>query len=60
MGIQNLHKILEKFAPDKKVIIARELTKIYEQFVSGKPNELISYFENNKDKIRGEFVVIVE
>jgi 16S rRNA (cytidine1402-2'-O)-methyltransferase len=51
---------LEKFAPDKKVIIARELTKIYEQFVSGKPNELISYFENNKDKIRGEFVVIVE
>jgi 16S rRNA (cytidine1402-2'-O)-methyltransferase len=51
---------LEKFAPDKKVIIARELTKIYEQFVSGKPNELISYYENNKDKIRGEFVVIVE
>lgn len=51
---------LEKFAPDKKVTIARELTKIYEQFISGKPNELISYFENNKDKVRGEFVVIVE
>jgi 16S rRNA (cytidine1402-2'-O)-methyltransferase len=51
---------LEKFAPDKKVTIARELTKIYEQFISGNPKELILYFENNKDKVRGEFVVIVE
>ena len=51
---------LEKFAPTKKVIIARELTKIYEQVVSGKAEELKKYFIDNPDKVRGEFVVIVD
>jgi len=45
---------------ERKVVIARELTKIYEEIVSGTPEELISYFENNTDKIKGEFVVIVD
>jgi 16S rRNA (cytidine1402-2'-O)-methyltransferase len=50
---------LSTFAPKKTVVIARELTKIYEQIVRGTPAELISYFEKNQDKVRGEFVVIV-
>ncbi len=51
---------LEKFAPTKKVIIARELTKIYEQVVSGNAEELKKYFNDNPDKVRGEFVVIID
>lgn len=50
---------LQKFAPEKQVIIARELTKIHEEVVSGIPDELLKYFESNPDKIRGEFVVII-
>ncbi len=50
---------LQKFAPKKTVCIARELTKIYEEFKNGTPAELIEYFANNPDKVRGEFVVIV-
>lgn len=50
---------LDKFAPAKKVTIARELTKIHEQIISGIAGELIKYFEENLDKVRGEFVVIV-
>ncbi len=50
---------LQKFAPDKKVCIAREITKIYEEFKSGSPAELLNYFTKNSDKVRGEFVVIV-
>jgi len=50
---------LQKFAPLKKVTIARELTKIYEEFVSGTPSELLEFFEKNKEKVRGEFVVMV-
>jgi 16S rRNA (cytidine1402-2'-O)-methyltransferase len=50
---------LEKFCPEKKVVIARELTKIFEQVVSGQPTEILSYFSLNKDKVRGEFVVMV-
>jgi len=50
---------LKKFCPDKKVTIARELTKIFEEFVTGTPNEVAEYFEINKDKVRGEFVVMI-
>lgn len=50
---------LVKFCPDKKVCVARELTKIYEQFVTNTPEEVLKYFKENQDKIRGEFVVLV-
>ncbi|MSU55647.1 MAG: 16S rRNA (cytidine(1402)-2'-O)-methyltransferase [Candidatus Taylorbacteria bacterium] len=50
---------LQKFAPTKKVTIARELTKIYEQIIPGTAEELLKYFETNSDKVRGEFVVII-
>ena len=50
---------LEKFCPNKKVCIARELTKIYEEFKTGSPAEVLEYFNKNKDKQKGEFTVIV-
>lgn len=50
---------LQKFAPNKNVTIARELTKIHEQIIPGTAEELLKYFETNPDKVRGEFVVIV-
>jgi 16S rRNA (cytidine1402-2'-O)-methyltransferase len=50
---------LQKFAPEKKIVIARELTKIYEEFISGTATDLLAHFETHKDTIRGEFVVIV-
>lgn len=50
---------LEKFAPEKKVVIARELTKIYEEFLSGTPAELLAHFESHQDTVCGEFTVMV-
>lgn len=50
---------LKKFTPERKIIIARELTKIFEQIISGTPSEVEKYFLNNSDKIKGEFVVLV-
>ena len=50
---------LQKFAPNKKVIIARELTKIHEEIKSGTPAELLEFFKANEEKVRGEFVVLV-
>lgn len=43
----------------KKIIIARELTKIHEEVKSGTAVELLEFFKNNPEKIRGEFVVVV-
>lgn len=50
---------LAKHCPDKKITIARELTKIYETLTSGKAAEILQYYDENKEEIRGEFVVIV-
>jgi len=54
--LESLNKYIK---PDRKVVIARELTKIYEEFVRGNSKEVLEYFNKNNDKVRGEFVVIV-
>jgi 16S rRNA (cytidine1402-2'-O)-methyltransferase len=51
---------LNKFVSNKDVIIARELTKIHEEVKTGTAEELLKYFEENKEKQKGEFVIIVE
>lgn len=54
----SLHS-LENAKP-RQVVVARELTKLYEEVIRGKAQEVEQYFKDNKDHIRGEFVVIVE
>jgi len=50
---------LQKFCPNKKVCIAREITKIYEEFKTGSSAELLEYLTENQIKQKGEFTVIV-
>lgn len=50
---------LKKYVGDKNIIIGRELTKKFEQIISGKPDELLEYFEKNEGKRKGEFVIII-
>jgi 16S rRNA (cytidine1402-2'-O)-methyltransferase len=63
---ESTHRILKtlaslsEYAPKFKVVIGRELTKQFEEFVEGTPSEVLEYFTKNSDKQRGEFVVIVE
>jgi 16S rRNA (cytidine1402-2'-O)-methyltransferase len=45
--------------PDADIVVAKELTKQFENFVGGKPNIVKEYFDNNPDKVRGEFVVLI-
>lgn len=51
---------LDIFCKDRKVVIARELTKIYEEFLSGTPKELLQTLKLDTNKQKGEFVVIVD
>jgi 16S rRNA (cytidine1402-2'-O)-methyltransferase len=58
------HRILKLLAEleatnASRVVIARELTKVHEEVVSGTPAELLAHFETRPDTVRGEFVVIV-
>lgn len=56
--IKNL-ELLEKFAPEKNIIIGRELTKMFEQIVRGSIDDVQTYFAAHPEKVKGEFVVIV-
>jgi 16S rRNA (cytidine1402-2'-O)-methyltransferase len=42
-----------------RVIIARELTKVHEEIISGSVAEVQAHFVAHPDAVRGEFVVIV-
>ena len=53
-------KTLQDLFSQRRLCIARELTKIHEEVVSGSVDEVMDFFTHNAEKIRGEFVVIVE
>lgn len=57
--IKCLTSLKETLESGRKVSVARELTKIYEQVITGDANTVFEYFEKNPDKVRGEFVVLV-
>lgn len=54
-------KLLEELQPLEvsKVVIAREITKVHEEIVSGTVVEAQAHFTAHPDAVRGEFVVIV-
>ena len=58
--IEKALESLVEFAPGRNTVIARELTKIFEEIVRGTPAELTAYYAKHQDKVRGEFVVIVD
>jgi 16S rRNA (cytidine1402-2'-O)-methyltransferase len=52
-------ELLKSLSPEKNVILGRELTKIFEEIVRGNVDQVLQYFQDNPDKIKGEFVIIV-
>lgn len=53
-------ELLKSLAPDKRIILGRELTKMFEEIVRGKVERVLEYFMENESKMKGEFVIIVE
>jgi 16S rRNA (cytidine1402-2'-O)-methyltransferase len=43
--------------PESEVVLARELTKKFEEFLRGQPAELLEHYSERKPK--GEYVVLV-
>lgn len=56
--LKNLKLLAEK-KPNVNIIIGRELTKLHEEIQRGKIEDVIDYYTNNQNKIKGEFVIIV-
>ena len=58
--MQETLEIIKNTLENRNISIARELTKIHEEVIYGNVNEVFEFFQNNPQKLRGEFVVIVE
>jgi 16S rRNA (cytidine1402-2'-O)-methyltransferase len=54
-----LEQIIEFIGPDRPIMVARELSKMHEQMVRGSATEVLTYFDQNPDKIRGEIVIVI-
>lgn len=52
---QTLNDILKEIG-DVNIVIARELTKVYEEFIRGKVSEII----NNNLDLKGEMIIIIQ
>ena len=50
---------LTSHCSNKKVFIAREITKLHEEFKLGLAAELLEYYREHTEKVRGEFTVVV-
>lgn len=50
--------LLAELSPETKIVLGRELTKIFEETVRGTVGEVITYFTLHPEKIKGEFVII--
>lgn len=55
--IEKLVDELNEIMPNRRVVLARELTKKFEEFVRGYPKELKEYLKSRPPK--GEFVVLI-
>ncbi|HPN96637.1 MAG TPA: 16S rRNA (cytidine(1402)-2'-O)-methyltransferase [Candidatus Moranbacteria bacterium] len=56
--VKNL-ELLKSLSPEKNIILGRELTKMFEEIIRGKAEEVLRYFEENKDKVKGEIAIII-
>ena len=55
---QLMETLVKVFGEDRKVVLAREVTKRYEEFIRGTAEEVYQW--TNQNEMRGEFVVIIE
>lgn len=54
--IKNTLNDLEKYVGKRSIVVARELTKIHEEFIRGTIEEVINQIENPK----GEYIIIID
>lgn len=49
----------EHMSINRHISVFRELTKMHEEVVQGSPEEVLQYFTDHPDHVRGEFVLMV-
>lgn len=52
-------KTISEVSPARRVCLARELTKVHEEFVSGTAEDVLAELEAREETLRGEIVIVV-
>ncbi len=55
---RTLQDFKEAFGGERRIVLAREITKIHEEMLRLNLNEAIEYYEENE--VKGEFVIVLE
>ncbi len=55
--LKNL-ELLQEFAPQKNLVLGRELTKVFEEIVRGSVDEVKEYLQGKPGKVKGEFTIV--
>lgn len=55
--VKNL-ELLTGLAPEKRLVVGRELTKMFEEITRGTATEMRDYFLEHPEKVKGEFSII--
>jgi 16S rRNA (cytidine1402-2'-O)-methyltransferase len=56
--VKTLHQLAEYMGPERRVSVAREISKVHEEHVNGTLEEVIAHFEASEPK--GEIVIVME
>lgn len=56
--IENLLKIIHEFSPERQLVVARELTKKFEEFIRGTPSQILMI--QQEQRFKGEIVLLIE
>lgn len=56
---RTLEDLKETFGAERRIVLAREITKIHEEFLRFTLEEAVEYYKD-EEKIKGEFVIVLE
>src|SRR6185369_4407953 len=54
--LKNL-ELLREMSPEKRLVLGRELTKMFEEIVRGDVGEVLNHLEKKAGKVKGEFTI---
>ena len=52
-------EVMKGYFANRNIAVVREISKLYEESYFAKLDEVISYYQSNKDKLRGEIVLCI-
>lgn len=58
--IESLIDMEEVLGPQRRAVVAKELTKLHERFYRGTLGEVLDELEHDEDAVAGEYVIMIE